>query len=228
MELTKENVIKHDKVYDLLESAIAAAYPMMEKIYDDDEYYDKVFKLDKAIKEDDFSNRDLKRFIRLGSSDGGHDNFLNTVIVNFTLTVGIKVWTEIERYKFVNFNSSQSTMHRLCKMEIAECTTKYADKVILERLQKLIDEYNNNPTEENFLIMTRNCPVDLVLTARLSTNYRCLKNMYFQRKEHRQPEWKIICEWIRTLPLMDLILTKAEEKKKPKVIVLPEEKTENK
>lgn len=43
-------------------------------------------------------------------------------------------------------------------------------------------------------------PAGFELTARLTTNYRQLKTIYSQRKNHRLPEWREFCQWILTLP----------------------------
>jgi hypothetical protein len=48
----------------------------------------------------------------------GHDNFLNGIIVQFDLTFTIKAWTEGERYHFLDFISSQSTMHKIAEFDI--------------------------------------------------------------------------------------------------------------
>ncbi len=49
----------------------------------------------------------------------GHDNFLNGILVQFDLTFSNKAWVELQRYHFIDFVSSQSTMHCISKMELA-------------------------------------------------------------------------------------------------------------
>ena len=49
-------------------------------------------------------------------------------------------------------------------------------------------------------------PSGLELTARMTTNYRQLKTIYAQRKNHRLPEWRRFCEWIEDLPMSELII----------------------
>ena len=46
----------------------------------------------------------------------GHDQFLTGCIVQFDLTFSIKAWVEAERYHFLDFVSSQSTMHRIFRL----------------------------------------------------------------------------------------------------------------
>ena len=49
-------------------------------------------------------------------------------------------------------------------------------------------------------------PAGFTLTARMTTNYRCLRNIYKQRKNHRLPEWREFCKWIETLPYAQELL----------------------
>ena len=55
--------------------------------------------------------------------------------------------------------------------------------------------------KKKYLEILYSNPAGFELTARLTTNYRCLKNIYIQRHDHRLPEWKEFCEWMKTLPM---------------------------
>ena len=138
----------------------------------------------------------------------GHDQFLSGITVGFDLTCTIKMWTEIERYKFINFVSSQSTMHRITKFDIREQCIEYTDKAIIEIVKLKIDRYNRlvdkkadpDVLKKLYLEILYSVPVGFKLTAGLITNYRQLKTIYKQRKTHRLPEWRAFCEWCTTLP----------------------------
>lgn len=130
----------------------------------------------------------------------GHDQFLTGITVIFDLTFSNKAWVEAERYRFLNFISSQSTMHRITKFNIRESCNEYVTDIILEECERLVKEYNENPTAENYLRVLYNIPSGFELTARMVTNYRCLKNIYSQRKNHRLPEWRMFCAWCEKLP----------------------------
>ena len=41
----------------------------------------------------------------------------------------------------------------------------------------------------------------------MTTNYRCLKNIYAQRRHHRLPDWHVVCDWIETLPMAGYLIT---------------------
>lgn len=130
----------------------------------------------------------------------GHDNFLNGVIVQFDLTCSNKMWVEMERYHFVDFVSSQSTMHRAAKMDFAQAFNSYVTSRTLIECNRLKAAYQEDPSAENYLRLLYNLPSGMELTARMTTNYRQLKTIYKQRKDHRLPEWREFCQWLETLP----------------------------
>jgi hypothetical protein len=77
---------------------------------------------------------------------------------------------------------------------------KYVDEEIIKLLERKIAAYKDNPTPENYLYILYNVPTGFELTARMTTNYRQLKTIYYQRRNHRLPEWKEFCKWVATLP----------------------------
>lgn len=141
----------------------------------------------------------------------GHDQFLTGIVVQFDLTFTIKAWTEAERYHFLDFVSSQSTMHRICKFNLDSAYSEYVDPQIIAVMKRKVWEYNENPTSDNYLRVLYSNPCGMKLTARMSTNYRQLKTIYNQRKTHRLPEWREFCAWIETLPAAEFITGKPAE-----------------
>ena len=152
-----------------------------------------------------------KGIASLGRSEigAGHDNFLNGVIVQFDLTCTNKMWVELQRYHFIDFVSSQSTMHRAARMDLAACFNPYVTQAVLDECSRLQDKFNSNPSPENYLRLLYNLPAGMELTARMTTNYRQLATIYRQRKEHLLPEWRKFCEWLTTLPHAEWITKEA-------------------
>ena len=167
----------------------------------------------------DSLNHDVTQgIITLGKSSvgSGHDNFLNGIVVQFDLTFSNKAWIEAERYHFFDFVSSQSTMHRITQFKLKDQCNKYVDPRIIDIVQDKIKEYNRllklepqneearksiaRQKEELYLEILYNIPSGFELTAGMTTNYRQLKTIYHQRKNHRLPEWREFCAWIETLP----------------------------
>jgi hypothetical protein len=135
----------------------------------------------------------------------GHDQFLTGIIVQFDLTFSIKAWTEMQRYHFIDFVSSQSTMHRAAKFNPESQCNEYVTKDTIEQIKTLVERYNASQSKEDYLTLLYNLPVGFQLTARMTTNYRQFKTIYQQRKAHRLPEWREFCKWIETLPHSELI-----------------------
>lgn len=147
--------------------------------------------------------------------------------VNFDLTFTNKAWVEAERYRFLEFVSSQSTMHRITKFNLREQYNEYVDPRIIDIMEEKVAEYNklveardnlnknastvmiqdlNDVITRRYLEILYSNPAGFNLTARMATNYRCLKNIYIQRKNHRLPEWREFCKWIETLPYFEELI----------------------
>ena len=186
--------IEHTEVYGL-NKAIIASGNAMRTVMDDNT--------------GEPTEKDLKRAYSLGSTGTGegHDNFLNAIIVQFDLYAPLYMWKQIQRYHFMDFASSQSTMHRLAKFDVRSQCVAETDPVILERYQYLLDLYNtgefDNPDDKQELWRTlvASLPCGFVLGATMTTNYRQLKTIYLQRKAHKLKEWHEFCAWCETLPM---------------------------
>lgn len=140
----------------------------------------------------------------------GHDNFLNGIIVQFDLTLTVKAWTELQRYHFIDFISSQSTMHRIAKFNLDEAYNEYVDPRMVEIMKELVERYNETKDAEDYLRVLYSNPCGFELTAGMTTNYRQLKTMFHQRKGHRLPEWRYFCDWIKKLPHSEWITGEGE------------------
>lgn len=154
----------------------------------------------------------------------GHDQWLTGVIVQFDFKFSNKGWVEAERYHFFDFVSSQSTMHRMTKFNLDNAYNEYVDERIVDIMKEKVRAYNEylaahdgtEQSEENraiaakvkeelYLGLLYSNPAGFTLTAGMTTNYRQLKTIYAQRKNHRLPEWREFCAWIETLPMSELI-----------------------
>ena len=191
----KQPLISNVRIYGLEESVIASGYPMLSKPLNESEFNQKI---------DDYKDNltGEKRAKTLGTVDTGtgHDNYLNGIIVQFDLAFTNKAWTEAERYHFFDFVSSMSTIHKLTVMNLDDSYNEYVDKRIIEIVEEKQQAYIDNPTRENKLALLYNNPSGMILPARMTTNYRQLKTIYHQRKNHTLPEWQEFCKWCLTLP----------------------------
>ena len=211
--------VENVRIYDLEESLIASGYPMRTM----------------ATQEQGLDEKDIKRGHNLSKAcdtgNGAHGQFMTGIRVSFDLTFTNKAWVEAERYRFLEFVSSQSTMHKITKFNLREQYNEYVDERIIDIMEEKVREYNliqqdleyMKLNEENYqenaiyinlkelatqkyLEILYSNPAGFNLTARMTTNYRCLKNIYIQRKNHRLPEWREFCKWIETLPYFEELI----------------------
>lgn len=213
-----KNIVSNVDIYDLEKSILASGYPMRTTIPDRD------------ITEKDLARcKNLVNATKTGN--GAHAQFMTGIRVNFDLTFSNKAWVEAERYRFLEFVSSQSTMHRITKFNLDNQYNEYVDPRIIEIMKSKVQEYNkvmelrdsyDKDDQRNispqlredltewlknaYLEILYSNPAGFTLTARMTTNYRCLRNIYMQRKDHRLPEWRAFCKWIETLPYAQELL----------------------
>lgn len=204
------DIINNVEIYGFESSVRGSKYPMSVNIEN----------LDEEV---------TTRTIELAKSNigEGHDNFMNGIIVQFDLTFTNKAWVEAERYHFLDFISSQSTMHRITKFDLDKAYIDYVDSRIIEIMKEKTKEYNelisdikklkdegkdittlSEIAKVKYLEILYSNPAGFKITARMTTNYRQLKTIYKQRRYHRLPEWQIFCDWLETLPYSEFITRK--------------------
>ena len=193
-------VISNIQVYGLEESIKRAKYPMSTDIG----------KLNSEL------TKGIKSLANSNKGEG-HDQFLTGIVVQFDLTFTVKAFVEAERYHFLDFVSSQSTMHRITKFNLDEAYIEYVDPRIVDIMKEKVTEYNSfvnydmadvklrqdleEEKKRKYLEILYSNPCGFKLTAGMTTNYRQLKTIYTQRRLHKLPEWREFCAEIEKLPL---------------------------
>lgn len=186
--------ITNVRVYDLEESVIACRNAM--RLYPP-EYTEAEFK------------NSLERAKKLCKTPAGsgHSNFRKGIRVSFDIIYPNYLSPEMQRYNWWDIVCSASKMHKIMEMDFDYCCNEWVLELIKGQMRALIEIYKQIPTEENFMRVISNCPQGIELFMRVSTNYEQLATIYRQRKTHKLPEWRAICEWIETLPFAeDLII----------------------
>lgn len=181
--------ISNVRVYDLEESVIACrnAIRLEPPDYTEEEF-----------------QKSLERAIKLCNASKGevkcHANFRTGIRVSFDIEYPNYISPEMQRYHWFDIVTSSSKMHRIMQMDFDRCCNQWVTAQTIEQMKKLVAQYNEEPSEENFMTVLSNCPMGIMLFMRVSTNYEQLRTIYLQRRNHRLPEWRDFCEWIKTLP----------------------------
>ena len=153
------------------------------------------------------TEKDYKRGLTLSKTNigEGHDQFLTGINVTFNIHAPLYMWKEIQRYHFLDFISSQSTMHCIQKFDLNTQCNEYVWKDTIDKLNKCVESLNTKFDKELWYEMISNVPCGFLLGATMTTNYRQLKTIYKQRKNHKLFEWHEFCKWIESLPHSELI-----------------------
>lgn len=128
---------------------------------------------------------------KLAPLDGGHNKFLEMITVWLDIDAPRYWWSEFDTYRCGMTKLSESTIHTITKNfltqedfegEIPDAWISYINDVIdtgdMRRVKQLLPEA--------FLQRRIVC-----------TNYKTLKNIYHQRKNHRLPEWHYFCKVLK-------------------------------
>lgn len=139
-------------------------------------------------------NQSLENMIevckRLAPKDGGHNKFLEFIAVWIDITAPRYLWQQLSTYRVGNSWLSESTMYTITKRHLEQSDfEKPIDEIILNRLNKIID---GGDLEE----VKNNLPEGFLQRRIMVSNYKSLKNIYHQRKNHKLNEWKYFCDEI--------------------------------
>lgn len=154
-----------------------------------------------------------KKLIKAGSE---HRKFLRMIHVQADVTAPRYWWAEMDKYKFVEANSS-STMHLITKRELTIKDFSLDDGFLEDGILEIIFTLNNSihcyneSTDEGmkrswFRTIKQLLPESYNQLRTIDTNYECLLSIYHQRHAHRLSEWREFCDWIEGLPYMDEFL----------------------
>lgn len=183
--------ITNCKIYDLKESVIACrnAMRVAPPQYTDEEFEAS---MPRAVK--------LVQASKAGEVKC-HDNFLIGIRVSFDMKYPNYFTPEFQRYHFADIVTSSSKMHRLAKMDMDACFNEYVSDESKAQMNKLLAEYNEHQSYDNYMRLLSNCPLGIELFMRISTNYKQLQTIYFQRRHHKlQEDWGAFCKMIESLP----------------------------
>ena len=103
---------------------------------------------------------------------------------------GVMVWFEINAPRY--FWQEMSTYRVGCECLSSESTMHIQGKGLSEDDLVEMKEHLDEGTMQKRVWMF---------------SYQTLRRIYFQRRNHRLPQWRLFCEWIKTLPFANEFIT---------------------
>lgn len=156
--------------------------------------------------------KDLKLAQTLVLSGDEHMKFMRQIFVSVDITAPIYWWKEFDTYKVGTVANSTSTMHKLTskpitpdKFEWDVSFGEYQD-VIMNMCETLRQKYLETKEKSYWRALVQLLPESWLQTRTVTMTYANLRNMYFQRRNHKLLEWRNFCDWIRSLPYAEELI----------------------
>lgn len=169
-----------------------------------------------------------------------HRKFLRMMPVYARITAPLYWWKEFDTYKVGTVSNSCSTMHKIADKEFTlddfSCehlgVTIPAEKndgdecyqnLWVEKMKDIVEVLNiargfyireNDPKlkKDYWWQMIQFLPSSYNQTRNVMINYEVALEIYRQRKNHKLDEWHVFCEFIESLPYIDIFMENEEDK----------------
>lgn len=125
---------------------------------------------------------------KLSKHDGGHNKFLEHLIVWLRVTAPRYVWQEMDTFRLSSKNS-QSTMHTILKDKLTKENFEYRDIT-----DEYLDELNEYLEQGRLVKLKRKLPEGFLQKRMWMMSYKTLRNLILQRRGHRLPHWPAFIE----------------------------------
>lgn len=124
----------------------------------------------------------------IAGMDGGHNKFLESIMVWVDMRLSMKMWKQFDTYRIAT-KQSKSTMHTMLRRPLL-----YSDfdaPINVGTLAELNDWIDKKSWED----VCDNLPMSYLQTRRVCLSYKTLRNIILQRRNHKLHEWHIICDF---------------------------------
>jgi hypothetical protein len=152
-----------------------------------------------------------------------HAKYRRMITVYADITAPLFWWKEFDTYKVGTVANSCSTMHKIHAKEFTVDDFSFDITKYDSYTRRCIDDTLNvlNKARVLFLelgdkaywrYMIELLPSSYNQKRTVMLNYEVLHNIYFSpRYNHKLKEWRDFCEWIKTLPYSELIVSDTSE-----------------
>lgn len=169
-------------------------------------------------------SNDYDLMVRLRNAGTDHRKYMRMITVSCDITAPLYWWKEFDTYKVGTVANSCSTMHKIHAKEFT--IDDFSHEHILEEtftglinptslLNGIVGALNQNrelyletKDKKYWWQMIQLLPSSYNQKRTVMLNYEVLANIYKSRKGHRLDEWKMMLDWIETLPYSKLIIGK--------------------
>ena len=174
---------------------------------------------------------DMKLAQTLIKAGNEHRKFMRQIIVSVDITAPLYWWKEFDTYKVGTVANSTSTMHKLATTPITlDCfeiddydrNLSIADNPkdddgldnistfeedIIYVLENIRQKYLETKDKRYWKELVRWLPESWLQKRTITMNYENVRNMYFQRRNHKLTEWsESFIKWVESLPYAEELI----------------------
>lgn len=173
---------------------------------------------------------DLKLAQRMLNGGPEESKFMRQIMICMDIDAPIFWWKEMDTYKVGTTANSCSTMHKLTSEEISaqnfsfikpeefedqynQYFIKTVQEEIIQYCEILRKVYNKTKDKRIWRALVEVLPMAWNQRRTWTANYQVLRNIYFQRRNHKLDEWREFCKIIESLPYGKELICYEKEKK---------------
>lgn len=173
----------------------------------------------------EIGEKDLNLAQNLIKAGPEHAKFLRQIFISVDIEAPRFWWNQLDTYKIGTAANSTSTMHTLTKQKISrsdfsfnanfnelvvsfgksidgewEFTVEDYIEDIIDMCENLRQLYMKTGDKKYWEALIQILPQSYIQTRTWTANYAVLRNIYFQRRNHKLKEWEEFCKWVERLP----------------------------
>lgn len=136
--------------------------------------------------------------VRLADKDGGHNKFLESISIWLDITAPRYFWQEFDTYRVGVSKQSESTMYTLLSRELTQLDfVEHISEKVLEVVNSIIRNKAWSKEEKRKRLKAI-LPEGFLQRRIVCTNYKTLRNILLQRRNHALDEWQEFCRFLVT------------------------------
>lgn len=156
--------------------------------------------------------KDLKLAQNLVKAGTEHGKFARMIQVWVDVEAPLYWWKEFDTYRAGVEKNSCSTMHKIMSRRLTvndfEISEEYPEQnnwwnSTIQSLNYWISRYEKVDTNELkewcFRSVVERLPSAYIQKRTVMMSYAALRNIYFQRRNHKLSEWREFCRWVESL-----------------------------
>lgn len=176
---------------------------------------------------------DMKLAQTLIKAGNEHRKFMRQIFVSVDITAPLYWWKETDQYRINVTTNSTSTMHKLANttitidcfeiddyendlkclevydsdIEVGYSTVDFEVYEFIDFLENLRQKYLETKDKRYWKELIRWLPESWLQKRTITMNYENVRNMYFQRRNHKLTEWsESFIKWVESLPYAEELI----------------------